>query len=93
MGFADGIRNKNMESHIHEKGYRGKPLTQRQQQRNRKKSKIRARVEHIFGFLSNSMKGMYLRYRNFVRNQSAIGLINITYDLFRLVQLKVTIRS
>jgi IS5 family transposase len=85
--------NKNIESHIHEKGYRGKPLTKRQQQRNRKKSKIRARVEHIFGFMSNSMKGMYLRYRNFVRNQAAIGLMNITYNLFRLVQLKVAIRS
>ncbi len=86
-------RKKNMESRIHEKGYRGKPLTQRQQQHNRKKSKTRARVEHIFGFMTNSMNEMYLRYRNFVRNQSAIGLMNITYNLFRLVQLKVAVRS
>lgn len=86
-------RRKNIESRIHEKGYRNNPLTKRQQQRNKKKSKIRARVEHIFGFMTNSMNEMYLHYRNFVRNQAAIGLMNLTYNLFRLVQLKVEVRS
>jgi len=84
---------KNIESCIHEKGYRYKKLTKRQQQHNRKKSKIRARVEHIFGFMTNSMNEMYLRYRNFIRNQAAIGLMNLTYNLFRLVQLKVEVRK
>ena len=86
-------RSKNIESCIHEKGYRGNPLTKRQQQRNRKKSRIRARIEHIFGFMTNSMNEMYLHYRNFKRNQAAIGLMNLTYNLFRLVQLKVEVRS
>lgn len=83
---------KNIESCIHEKGYRGHPLTKRQQQRNKKKSKTRARVEHIFGFMTNSMNKMYLRYRNFVRNEAAIGLMNLTYNLFRLVQLKIEVK-
>ena len=86
-------RSKNIDSCIHEKGYRGNPLTKRQQQRNRKKSRIRARIEHIFGFMTNSMNEMYLNYRNFIRNQAAIGLMNLTYNLFRLVQLKVEVRS
>lgn len=86
-------RSKKIDSCIHEKGYRGNPLTKRQQQRNRKKSRIRARVEHIFGFMTNSMNEMYLNYRNFIRNQAAIGLMNLTYNLFRLVQLKVEVRS
>lgn len=77
----------------HEKGYRKNQLTKQQQQRNRKKSKTRALVDHIFGFMANSMNEMYLQYRNFVRNQAAIGLINLTYNLFRLVQLKVEVRS
>lgn len=85
--------SRNIESCIHEKGYRGKPLTKRQQQRNRKKSKIRARVEHIFGFMTNSMNEMYLRYRNFVRNEAGIGLMNLTYNLFRLVQLQVGLKN
>ena len=86
-------RKKNIESCIHEKGYRGHPLTKRQQQRNRKKSKIRARVEHIFGFMTNTMNEMYLCYRNFVRNQAGIGLMNLTYNLFRLVQLRIELKN
>src|SRR3954453_22019371 len=48
---------KEIISRIHEKGYRNHPLTERQQKSNRKKSKYRARVEHIFGFMTNSMHG------------------------------------
>lgn len=90
--IEQSCRRKDIESCIHEKGYRGNPLTKRQQQRNRKKSKIRARAGHIFGFMTNSMNEMYLRYRDFARNQAAIGLMNLTYNLFRLVQLKVEVR-
>jgi IS5 family transposase len=86
-------RRKNIESNIQEKGYRNKPLTKRQQQRNKKKSKIRARVEHIFGFMTNTMNEMYLRYRNFIRNKAGIGLMNLTYNLFRLVQLNIELKS
>lgn len=83
------LRKKNIESQIHEKGYRGRPLTKRQQQRNRRKSKVRARVEHIFAFMENSMQGVYLHCRSLVRAKVAIGLMNITYNLFRLTQLKI----
>lgn len=92
-GIEKICNRKHIESCIHEKGYRNKPVTKRQQQRNRKKSRIRARVEHIFGFMTNSMNQMYLHYRNFVRNQAAIGLMNLTYNLFRLVQLKVELKN
>lgn len=93
QAIEEVCRKKNIKSRIHEKGYRNHPLTKRQVQRNKKKSKTRVRVEHIFGFITNSMNGMFLHYRNFERNQSAIGLMNITYNLFRLVQLKVAIRN
>ena len=83
------LEKKNMESQIHEKGYRNHPLTKRQKQRNKKKSKVRARVEHIFGFMENSMNGVYLHCRSLLRAKAAIGLMNITYNLFRLTQLKV----
>lgn len=84
---------KNVISMIHEKGYRNKPLTKEQQKRNRKKSKVRARVEHIFGFMTNSMNRMYIRCRNFMRAEATIGLMNLTYNLFRLTQIKVNLRS
>jgi IS5 family transposase len=90
-GIEEMCRQKNIISRIQEQGYRHRKLTEIQRQQNKKKSKIRARVEHIFGFMTNSMNEMYLQYRNFKRNRAAIGLMNLTYNLFRLVQLKVAL--
>ena len=87
------LKRKMVTSMVHEKGYRNNPLTLAQRKRNRKKSKVRARVEHIFGFMTNSMNRMFIRCRNFVRANSTIGLMNITYNLFRLTQLKVNLKS
>jgi IS5 family transposase len=80
-----------MQSRIHEKGFRNKPLKKRQKAANKRKSKVRARVEHIFAFMENSMNGMYLHYRNLGRVTAGIGLMNVTYNLFRLVQIEVTL--
>lgn len=77
----------NIESRIHEKGYRNTPLTKRQMQRNRKKSKTRARVEHIFGFMTNTMKGITIRCIGFARAKVQIALMNLTYNLCRYCYL------
>ena len=82
-------QKKGIISRVNMKGYRHKAITEKQQKQNKRKSKVRARVEHIFGFMSNSMNRMYLKYRSFVRNKVGIGLMNLTYNLFRLVQLKI----
>ena len=84
---------KGVKSCIYEKGYRGRLLTKRYQQRNRKKSKTSARVEQIFAFMTNRMNKTYLCYRSFRRNATSIGLMNLTYNLFRLVQLNVELRN
>ena len=52
------LKKKNCISQVHEKGYRNKPLTQEQKESNTFKSKTRVRVEHIFGFMTNSMRGL-----------------------------------
>ena len=76
------------ESFVHEKGYRGSPLTEQQKESNNKKSKIRARVEHIFGFMTNSMNNdLYMRSIGIKRIKESIGLLNLTYNLFRFEQL------
>jgi len=84
---------KGIISKVNQKGYRNKKITQKQQKENRKQSRVRARVEHIFGFMANSMNGKFLKYRSFIRNQIAIGLMNLTYNLFRLVQLNIELRK
>jgi len=82
------LEEQSCESFVHEKGYRGKPLTDKQKESNKKKSKIRARVEHIFGFMTNSMhNALFMRSIGKERIASAIGLLNLTYNLFRYEQL------
>jgi IS5 family transposase len=45
------IKDKEMINRVYEKGYRNKPLTDKQKANNREKSRIRSRIEHIFGFM------------------------------------------
>ena len=82
------LKDKECESFIHEKGYRANPLTEQQRESNTVKSKIRARVEHIFGFMTNSMhNALHMRCIGKARIQSSIGFLNLTYNLFRYEQL------
>jgi transposase, IS5 family len=74
-------------SQIQERAYRNRPLTDAQKERNRQKSKLRVRVEHVFGYMSQSMKGFYLRYIGKRRNGAAIGFINLIYNLARYEQI------
>ena len=74
-------------SHIHEKGQKDRPLTEAQQQRNRARSRVRCRVEHVFGFQQNSMGGKQLRTIGLARAMAKIGLMNLTYNLMRYLQL------
>ena len=81
------LAQQQVASQIHERAYRNHPLTDAQKQTNRQKSKIRARIEHVFGYMSQSMKGFYLRFIGKRRNAAAIGLINLIYNLARYEQI------
>ena len=70
--------------------YRNKPLTEQQIAKNRKKSKVRARVEHVFGFIENSMGGSFIKTIGIARATTTIGLMNLTYNMFRVIQLQKT---
>jgi hypothetical protein len=76
-----------MDNQVHEKGYKNKPLTETQKQSNTKKSKTRARVEHVFGFMEQSMNGLVVKSIGIQRATGIIGLINLTYNLFRYEQV------
>jgi hypothetical protein len=66
---------------------KNKPLTEAQKAGNREKSRVRSRVEHIFGFMENSMNGMYIQCIGMKRATTVIGLMNLTYNMFRKIQL------
>lgn len=74
---------KNVELRIHEKGYRNHPLTDEQKENNRLKSKVRARVEYIFGFMTGSMNGITVRSIGMERAKFNIALTSLAYNLCR----------
>lgn len=80
------IEKYKMKNKVHEKGYRNAPLTDEQKATNKEKSKTRARVEHVFGFMEQSMNGLFIKSIGIVRATGIIGLINLTYNLFRYEQ-------
>ncbi len=83
-----GIKSK-----ILEKATRNNPLTKKQIKSNKAKSKIRVRIEHIFGYMTNSMHGMFIKTIGIVRAKTAIGMKNLVYNLFRLTQLNIELRA
>lgn len=74
-------------SQVNRKGYRNKPLSEAEQKANTKKSKVRARVEHVFGSITNEQGGLYSRVIGFARNSVKIGMMNIVYNMRRFISL------
>ena len=70
VGTEGDFVNKSVTPIICEKGLRGHPLNEEQKQNNRSKSKIRCRVEHVFGFIERSMGGLVFRGIGIVRAPS-----------------------
>ena len=81
------IEEKGMVNQVCEKGARNRPLTEEQKASNREKSRVRSRVEHIFGFMEQSMHEMYIQCIGIKRATAIIGLMNLTYNMFRKIQL------
>jgi len=82
------LAEKGLKSRIHRKGHRNKPLAEREIQGNKARSKVRARVEHVFGAQSNDMGGTLVRSIGLARATVRIGLKNLAYNMRRLVQLE-----
>ncbi len=68
---------------IHEKNHRDHPLTEKQKANNRKKSMIRARIEHVFAFMTSTMKGLRIRSIGIERARANIGMINLVHNIAR----------
>ena len=81
------LKTKGHRSHIHKKGHRNHPLSERDQHANRKKSTIRSRVEPVFGFITNEPSGLNFKVIGFARICAKIGLRNLVYNMRRLVTL------
>lgn len=74
-------------SHVHERAYRGKPLSEVQKAENTEKSRVRARGEHVFGHIANSMNGCYVRTIGIARAKAKIGMECLAYNISRFTFL------
>lgn len=81
--IAGRLEECGVENQVHEKGTRRGKLTEEQKRSNREKSKIRARVEHPFAFMENSLGGIYNRCIGRNRNAHQTGMMNLCYNLWR----------
>ena len=77
------LRTANYRSRIHRKGSRGRALNAREKEANRKRSKVRARVEHVFAQQSNRL----VRTIGQARAEVKIGLMNMVCNMRRLAWL------
>jgi IS5 family transposase len=83
-----GLKAKGFQSRIHRRAARNRPLSERQKSANTTRAKVRARVEHVFGHQQNSMGGKIVRTIGIVRARFKIGMMNLGYNIRRLVQLE-----
>ncbi len=81
------LKEKGCTSNIHERAYRNKPLTPEQKSANTEKSRIRARVEHVFGHIEMAMNGCYVRTIGKARAQAKVGMENLAYNISRFTFL------
>ena len=87
VGTEEGFVSKSVTPIICEKGFKVRPLNDEQKQNNRSKSKVRCRVEHVFGFIERSMGGLVFRGIGIVRAKSNVAMTNLTYNIARLTQI------
>ena len=77
------VRSFNVEPCFCEKGYKNRPLTQKQKDSNKQKSKTRCRIEHVFGFIQTVFKGSCVRMIGIVRATAHNWLMAFAYNLCR----------
>jgi transposase, IS5 family len=82
------LRARGLRSRVHQRASRGHALSKAQEKANRRKSKVRARVEHVFGAQQTSLGGRIVRTIGIMRAKAKIGLQNLAYNIRRLVTLE-----
>lgn len=82
------LRGRGLRSRIHRRRARNRVLSKAQMAVNTMRSKVRARVEHVFAHQENSMGGKIVRTIGMARAKFKIGMMNLGYNINRLVQLE-----
>ena len=68
--------------------FRNKTLTDLDKRINQSISRIRYRVEHVFGVIKNTMKGSHFRGIGLARTKTNVILTNLLYNICRFEQIQ-----
>lgn len=79
----DELKRRKYREHLQRKGCRHKKLTQREAQGNRTRSRIRSRVEHVFGVQAKRAGSLIVRAIGLIRVKAKVGLRNLAFNLDR----------
>lgn len=82
------IAERGWKSRIHRRPARNRPLSAREQRGNTTRSRVRARVEHVFGHQATAMGGKLVRTIGLLRARAKIGMQNLVYNMRRFVHLE-----
>ena len=75
--------------HLQRKGCKNKKLNNWEKQGNHTRSKIRSRIEHVFGVQAQRAKTLIIRTIGIIRADIKIGLRNLAYNMQRYSILAV----
>jgi len=84
------LKKRKYREHLQRKGCRHKKLTEREARGNRMRSRIRSRVEHVFGVQAKRAGRLIVRAIGLIRVKAKVGLRNLTYNLDRYSLLAET---
>jgi len=82
------LKRRKFREHLQRKGCKYRKLTDREARGNRTRSRIRSRVEHVFGVQAMRAGALILRTIGLIRAKAKIGLRNLAYNLDRFCVLQ-----
>lgn len=82
-----GVRMAKMKYRVLKQARRNKPLTERDKRYNTGRSRVRARIEHVFGAMNKQLGGLQVRSIGLARASFQVGLTNLCYNFLRTLNL------
>jgi IS5 family transposase len=82
------LRKRGLVSQVHQRSYRNTPLDDLQKAANRLKSKVRVRVEHVYGQMNTQMGGLMIHTIGLARAKVKVVFKNIAYNMMRFAYLQ-----
>lgn len=82
------LAKENFVAHLQEQARRGHPLSEEDRAANTARARIRVRVEHVFGVMTQRMGNLLIRTIGMARARCKIGLRNLAYNMSRYAMLK-----